>query len=44
MHLVPGDPAKIIAGEGASEQTVDNIRERLQLLPQQILIRILHIM
>ncbi|XKH51802.1 ABC transporter permease [Chryseomicrobium palamuruense] len=31
MHLVPGDPAKIIAGEGASEQTVDNIRERLGL-------------
>lgn len=31
MHLVPGDPAKIVAGEGASEQTVDNIRERLGL-------------
>lgn len=31
MHLVPGDPAKIIAGEGASDQTVDNIRERLGL-------------
>jgi len=31
MHLVPGDPAKIIAGEGASEQTVDNIRDRLGL-------------
>lgn len=31
MHLVPGDAAKIVAGEGASEQTVDNIRERLGL-------------
>lgn len=31
MHLVPGDPAKIVAGEGASEQTVENIRERLGL-------------
>lgn len=31
MHLVPGDAAKIIAGEGASEQTVENIRERLGL-------------
>lgn len=31
MHLVPGDAAKIVAGEGASEQTVENIRERLGL-------------
>ncbi len=31
MHLVPGDAAKIIAGEGASDQTVENIRERLGL-------------
>lgn len=31
MHLVPGDPAKIIAGEGASEQTVENITIRLGL-------------
>ena len=31
MHLVPGDPAQIVAGEGASEQTVENIRERLGL-------------
>lgn len=31
MHLVPGDPAQIVAGEGASEKTVENIRERLGL-------------
>lgn len=31
MHLIPGDPAQIIAGEGASEQTVEQIRERLGL-------------
>lgn len=31
MHLVPGDAAKIVAGEGASDQTVENIRERLGL-------------
>ena len=31
MHLIPGDPAQIIAGEGASEETVEQIRERLGL-------------
>ena len=31
MHLIPGDPAQIIAGEGASEKTVEQIRERLGL-------------
>ncbi|KZE37058.1 peptide ABC transporter permease [Bhargavaea cecembensis] len=31
MHLIPGNPAQIIAGEGASEQTVRQIEERLGL-------------
>ncbi len=31
MHLIPGDPAQIIAGEGAGTQQVENIRERLGL-------------
>ncbi|RLL47902.1 ABC transporter permease [Oceanobacillus piezotolerans] len=31
MHLVPGDPAQIMAGESAPEQQVENIRERLGL-------------
>ncbi|MCU9594831.1 ABC transporter permease [Caldibacillus thermolactis] len=31
MHLSPGDPAQIIAGEGAPEHTIENIRERLGL-------------
>ncbi|WP_152657489.1 ABC transporter permease [Oceanobacillus sp. CFH 90083] len=38
MHLVPGDPAQVIAGEGAPQEQIDNIRERLGLndpLPTQ---------
>ena len=31
MFLIPGDPAQVMAGEGASEQTVENIREKLGL-------------
>ncbi|MFC2949008.1 ABC transporter permease [Virgibacillus sediminis] len=31
MHLIPGDPAQIMAGESAPEETVENIRERLGL-------------
>ncbi|MEC5424121.1 ABC transporter permease [Virgibacillus sp. C22-A2] len=31
MHLIPGDPAQIMAGESAPEQTVENMRERLGL-------------
>jgi peptide/nickel transport system permease protein len=31
MYLIPGDPARIMAGEGASEQTIEQIRERLGL-------------
>ncbi|HEY4552707.1 MAG TPA: ABC transporter permease [Bacillaceae bacterium] len=31
MHLIPGDPAQIIAGEGASPKTVEQIREKLGL-------------
>ncbi|BAB03748.1 ABC transporter permease [Halalkalibacterium halodurans] len=31
LHLVPGDPAIMIAGESAPQQTVENIRERLGL-------------
>ncbi|MFC3041209.1 ABC transporter permease [Virgibacillus xinjiangensis] len=40
MHLIPGDPAQIMAGESAPEETVENIRERLGLnepLPVQYL-------
>ncbi|MEC2074290.1 nickel ABC transporter permease [Alkalihalophilus marmarensis] len=38
MHLIPGDPAQIIAGESASEAQVEQMRERLGLndpLPKQ---------
>lgn len=31
MHLIPGDAAQIMAGEAASEATVEQIRERLGL-------------
>lgn len=31
MHLVPGDPAQIMAGESAPKEQVENIRERLGL-------------
>lgn len=31
MFLIPGDPAQVMAGEGASQQTIDNIREKLGL-------------
>ncbi|PTL37936.1 nickel ABC transporter permease [Alkalicoccus saliphilus] len=31
MHLIPGDPAQIIAGESANEQQVEQTRERLGL-------------
>lgn len=31
IHLIPGDAAQVIAGEGASEQTVEQIREKLGL-------------
>lgn len=31
MFLIPGDPAQVMAGEGASPQTVENIREKLGL-------------
>lgn len=31
MHLIPGDPAHIMAGEGATTEQIENIRERLGL-------------
>ncbi|ATP41888.1 peptide ABC transporter permease [Solibacillus sp. R5-41] len=31
MFLIPGDPAQVMAGEGASVQTVENLREKLGL-------------
>ncbi|GAF67150.1 nickel ABC transporter permease [Alkalihalobacillus trypoxylicola] len=31
MHLIPGDPAQILAGESASERQVEQMRERLGL-------------
>jgi peptide/nickel transport system permease protein len=31
VHLIPGDPASIIAGVGATEEAVENIREELGL-------------
>ncbi|TWI52865.1 ABC transporter permease [Halalkalibacter nanhaiisediminis] len=31
MHLIPGDPAQILAGESASPQQIEQMRERLGL-------------
>ncbi|MFB4165549.1 nickel ABC transporter permease [Alteribacillus sp. JSM 102045] len=31
MHLIPGDPAQVIAGEAAKEEQVEQMRERLGL-------------
>ena len=31
MQMVPGDPALLIAGEGASKETVEQIRHQLGL-------------
>ncbi|MFA9557719.1 ABC transporter permease [Evansella sp. AB-rgal1] len=31
MHITPGSPAVIIAGEGANQETLDNINQRLGL-------------
>ena len=31
MYLIPGDPARIMAGEGASPQTIEQLREKLGL-------------
>ena len=31
MHLAPGDPARTIAGEHASQQTINRIREKYGL-------------
>ena len=31
MYFIPGDPARIMAGEGASPQTIENLREKLGL-------------
>src|SRR5690625_3928745 len=31
MHLIPGDPAQIMAGESASTEQVEALRERLGL-------------
>ena len=31
MFLIPGDPARIMAGEAASPQTIENLREKLGL-------------
>lgn len=31
MHITPGDPAQIIAGEGVPEETLERIREKLGL-------------
>ena len=31
IFLIPGDAARLMAGEGASEQTVENLREKLGL-------------
>ena len=40
IYLMPGDPAEIIAGEGASPEDIENVRHRLGLdkpLPEQYL-------
>ena len=31
MHLIPGDAAQIMAGEAATEESVEQIREKLGL-------------
>lgn len=31
VHLTPGDPARVILGEGATEEAVDNLRESMGL-------------
>lgn len=31
MQLVPGDPAVLLAGEGASKETIEDLREQLGL-------------
>lgn len=31
LHIIPGDPAQIMAGEGATEEQIENIREQLGL-------------
>lgn len=31
LHLIPGDPAQIMAGESATKEQVENIREQLGL-------------
>lgn len=31
MHLIPGDPAQIIAGESAQPEQIEQMRERLGL-------------
>jgi peptide/nickel transport system permease protein len=31
MFLIPGDPARVMAGEGASAQTIENLNEKLGL-------------
>jgi len=31
MQMIPGDPAIILAGEGASQETVNELRENLGL-------------
>ncbi|MBU6081980.1 ABC transporter permease [Allobacillus halotolerans] len=31
LHITPGDPAEVLAGEGATVETIENINERLGL-------------
>nr|WP_289038842.1 ABC transporter permease [uncultured Allobacillus sp.] len=31
LHITPGDPAEVLAGEGATAETIENINERLGL-------------
>ena len=31
VHLTPGDPARVMLGEGASEEAVENLRESMGL-------------
>lgn len=41
MHLVPGDPAILLAGDGASQETIDRIRHQLGL-DQPLLVQFWH--
>ena len=47
LHLLPGDPAQMLAGSDASPQTIDAMREDMGLnqpLPVQYLVWLQHVL